>query len=97
MKTRAKKSVIGTTTCMCCEKEIPAKQNELGTLDVSCQWCDMPVYAKAGTEAHKRLMGRVKRFPAPVVTDTPEPFIPPSEVKPATRAARSVFDVFSGS
>jgi hypothetical protein len=97
MKTRAKKRVIGTIVCHCCGKEIPAKQNDNGTLDVSCQWCDLPTYAKEGTEAHRRLMARVKRHaePEPDATNPVHP--PPAELKPAARAARSVFDVFSGS
>nr|WP_250488306.1 MULTISPECIES: hypothetical protein [unclassified Caballeronia] len=97
MKTRAKKTVIGTIKCHCCERDIPAKENEHGTLDVSCQWCEMPVYAKKGTEAHKRLSARVVRFPVPhdaTPASVPEPFVPPSQEKPAARAARGVFDVF---
>lgn len=100
MKTRAKKIVIGKTTCLCCDREIPAKQSETGTLDVSCQWCDLPTYAKVGTESHKRLMARVTRtVSAPVagvhvneVGDPPN-LVPPSTEKPVARAARSFFDL----
>ncbi|MDR5739501.1 hypothetical protein [Caballeronia sp. LZ016] len=88
--------MIGTITCLCCGEKIPAKQNELGTLDVSCNWCDMPVYAKPGSAAHKQLMARVQRFaePAPDATNPVHP--PPVEAKPAARAVRGVFDVFTG-
>ncbi|WP_250479128.1 MULTISPECIES: hypothetical protein [unclassified Caballeronia] len=99
MKTRAKKTVIGTTKCLCCEREIPAKQNEHGTLDVSCQWCDMPVYAKEGTEAKRKLMERVtlilnEKPAAPV--ETPPSLVLPMEQKPAARAARTFFDLSGG-
>lgn len=96
MKVRAKKQVIGTITCLCCGERIPAKQNDLGTLDVSCNWCDMPVYAKPGSAAHKTLMGRITRLAEPVPDATNPVHAPPAEIKPAARAARSVFDVFSG-
>ncbi|WP_042301741.1 hypothetical protein [Paraburkholderia kururiensis] len=100
MKLRPKKTVIGTATCHCCGREIPVKRSETGTLDMSCQWCDLPMYAKAGTEAHKRLMERVTLIAEPDPDPThPEPVpahVPPAEVKPAARAARSVFDLMAG-
>jgi hypothetical protein len=98
MKTRPKKTIIGTTHCVCCNREIPAKESETGTLDVSCQWCELPTYAKKGTEAHRMLMARVKRHaePEPDPTHTHQPAPPPVDVKPAARAARSAFDILSG-
>jgi len=98
MKTRPKKRIIGTAVCQCCEREIPVKQSETGTLDMSCQWCELPLYAKAGTEAHKRLMARVIRTaePEPDATHPHQPAPPPAEVKPVARAARSAFDILSG-
>jgi hypothetical protein len=96
MKTRAKKQQIGTIACLCCGEKIPAKQNELGTIDVSCPWCEVPVYAKPGTDGHKRLMARVTRFAEPAPDATNPVHAPPVEVKPAARAVRGVFDVFTG-
>lgn len=98
MKTRPKKTVIGTAECHCCGREIPVKESETGTLDLSCQWCDLPMYAKAGTEANRRLRERVKLHEQPktepaLVAPVPEPT---TEAKPAARAARSVFDVLGG-
>lgn len=100
MKIRPKKTIIGTAKCHCCEREIPVKRSETGTLDFSCQWCDLPMYAKAGTEAHANLMKRVTLRAQPDPDPThPEPVaehVPPAEAKPAARAARSVFDVLGG-
>jgi hypothetical protein len=98
MKTRPKKTIIGTAACVCCGRDIPAKQSETGTLDLSCQWCELPTYAKAGTEAHRVLMARVKRTaePVPDATHPQQPAPPPVDVKPAARAARSAFDILSG-
>jgi transcription elongation factor Elf1 len=93
MKTRTKKTVIGTATCHCCGREIPVKQNELGTLDMSCQWCDLPLYTKFGTESHKRLMERVTLRITGQEPANPEAVpVPSIETKPA-RAARSAFDL----
>lgn len=100
MKTRPKKTVIGETDCLSCGRAIPVKKSETGTLDCSCQWCDWPNYAKAGTEAHANLMKRVRMRAEPDPDPThPEPVAehkPPVEAKPAARAARSVFDVLGG-
>jgi hypothetical protein len=98
MKTRPKKTIIGTAQCTVCNREIPAKQSETGTLDVSCQWCEFPAYAKAGTEAHRVLMARVKRTaePVPDATHPHQPETPPAELKPAARATRSAFDILAG-
>ncbi|WP_431825282.1 hypothetical protein [Burkholderia sp. F1] len=99
MRVKPKKQVIGTAKCHCCERDIPVKRSETGTLDFSCQWCDLPMYAKAGTEAHKRLMERVTLFEAGPVKDTApsEPqAVPVTQETPARHAARSVFDLMAG-
>ncbi|OMG73121.1 hypothetical protein [Burkholderia ubonensis] len=99
MRVKPKKQVIGTAKCHCCERDIPVKRSETGTLDFSCQWCDLPMYAKAGTEAHKRLMERVTLFEAgPVKEPAPAepPAVPVTQEKPARHAARSVFDLLGG-
>ncbi|RQQ20797.1 hypothetical protein DF107_05795 [Burkholderia stagnalis] len=99
MRVKPKKQVIGTAACHCCGRDIPVKRSETGTLDFSCQWCDLPMYAKAGTEAHKRLMERVTLFEAgPVKEVEPEAPAPlPATVEtPASRSARSVFDIMAG-
>jgi hypothetical protein len=96
MKTRAKKTIIGTTTCLCCGEKIPAKLSETGTLDVSCGWCDLPTYAKAGTASHKALMARVVRAANHEVVDAHPAQVPAESQaveKPAARAARSFFDL----
>lgn len=91
------KSVIGTAECMCCGKEIPARVSENGTLNLSCHWCDFPAYARKGTEAHKRLLGRVTKYEtehdeAPKAAKEPEPAPAPK----APAAGRSVFDLMRG-
>ncbi|KAB0637270.1 hypothetical protein WT29_23375 [Burkholderia stagnalis] len=99
MRVKPKKQVIGTAKCHCCERDIPVKRNELGTLDMSCQWCDQTNYAKEGTEAHRLLMKRVTLFEAgPVVEPAagePTP-VPVTQETPARHGARSVFDLMAG-
>lgn len=54
------KTTIGTMACMCCGHEIPVKQADNGTLNAACAWCDFPAYAKAGTQAHRIITGKLK-------------------------------------
>lgn len=74
------KTHIGTMACLCCGHEIPVKQAENGTLNAACPWCDFPAYAKAGTEAHRIITGKIKGKPAP-------PAEPKAAAKPAQAPA----------
>lgn len=69
MATKIKKCV-GTVACLVCGSEIPARENEAGTLDLGCGYCDFVGYARIGTEAHQVVSASVKRSttapPAPV-------------------------------
>lgn len=65
------KTHIGTMNCLCCGHEIPVKAADNGTLNAACSWCDFPAYAKAGTEAHRIISGKLKNKPAPAPTQTP--------------------------
>lgn len=80
--------------CMCCGRPIPVKQAENGTINAACAWCDFPAWAKAGTEAHRIILGKTtpaagqaKPAPAPAKTAAPAPAAP----APAPRAPASVF------
>lgn len=96
------KSHVGTMACLCCGKEIPVKAAENGTLNAACSWCDFPAYAKAGTEAHRIIIGKLKNRPAPAPTQTrtqtpaktqtPDP-APASVTPPAKRPRNSIFDL----
>lgn len=59
---------IGTMACLVCEKEIPVKLTQGGKLSACCQWCDLPLYVNARTEAFDRVMRRVKRDAPPAAT-----------------------------
>lgn len=62
------KTQIGTIPCLCCGQTVPVKEAENGTINLSCQWCDFPAYAKKGTEAHRRILANVKR-PEPAAAE----------------------------
>lgn len=98
------KRQIGIMDCMCCGHEIPVKQGENGTINVACPWCDCPVYAKAGTEAHRIITGRMKPSkatepePAPAPRTRPAPRLQapkqqPEPVAAPARARNSIFDL----
>ncbi|EON15334.1 hypothetical protein [Pandoraea sp. SD6-2] len=95
MKVR-QKSVIGTVNCLCCGKEIPARVSENGTLNLSCHWCDFPAYARKGTEAHGRLMGKVTKYATPEPEKVPKDVPEAAPAPKAPIAGRSVFDLMRG-
>lgn len=95
------KTHMGTMACMCCGHEIPVKAADNGTLNAACAWCDFPAYAKAGTEAHRIITGKLKGKPAP---DTPTPApatkqaakstpAPAPSPAPVARPRNSIFDL----
>ena len=95
------KTHMGTMNCLCCGHEIPVKAAENGTLNAACAWCDFPAYAKAGTEAHRIISGKLKNKPAPA-TPAPAPATKQAPATPATpppaaatkpRPRNSIFDL----
>jgi len=80
------KTHVGTMACLCCGHEIPVKAADNGTLNAACSWCDFPAYAKAGTEAHRIITGKLKGKPAPA-TPAPAPATKPAAAKPAPNPA----------
>lgn len=67
------KRQIGTMACLCCGRDIPVKSAENGTINAACAWCDFPAYAKAGTEAHRIITGKMHTRPEPVAPAKPAP------------------------
>lgn len=56
------KKTIGTMKCWnpACRCDIPIKQADTGTLDLSCKMCDLSSYAKPGTQAHADAMALIQ-------------------------------------
>lgn len=75
---------IGTTSCLCCGETIPAKVGEKGALSVSCPWCDLSAYARAGSVAHRKLSERVKLNAASAPEPVPAAPTAPAKGKPST-------------
>lgn len=89
------KTQLGVIACRCCQRDIPVRAAENGTLNVSCGWCDFSAYAKAGTEANRLIRGQMAPAadPLPLVLREPEPkaaapapAAPPATPKPAAPA-----------
>lgn len=92
------KTHVGTMACLCCGHEIPVKAADNGTLNAACSWCDFPAYAKAGTEAHRIITGKLKGkpapAPAPVAKPAPgKPTAPTPAPAPVARPRNSIFDL----
>lgn len=96
------RTTMGTMACLCCGHDIPVKQSENGTMNLSCSWCDFTGYVKSGTEAHRVIGGKVKgkAEPSPAPAARPEPIktraaapTPAPAPAPAPRARNSVFDL----
>jgi hypothetical protein len=49
----------GDLKCLCCAQGIVVKENERGTLNVNCPWCDFSGYAKKGTQAARKIEAAV--------------------------------------
>lgn len=86
---------VGVIDCHCCKRQIPVREAETGTLNVSCGWCDFSAYAKAGTEANRIVRAQMKAReggdPLPLVTREPAPAAPPQPTpKPAAPVAAPV-------
>lgn len=80
------KTQLGTMGCLCCGETIPVKRAENGTLSFPCPWCDFPGYAKAGTECHRIVSGKVKGKTPPPATEpaqAPAPKAAPPKAAPA--------------
>lgn len=97
----APKRQVGTMKCLCCGHEIPVKAATNGTLNAACAWCDFPAYAKAGTEAHRIIMGKLENRPepenkAPTATKKvadPGPAPVPEPSKKMMAACSTIFDL----
>lgn len=96
------KRQIGTMACLCCGHKIPVKAAENGTINAACPWCDFPAYAKAGTEAHRIITGKLDGqqitapTPAPAAkpAPTPAPAAKPEPTPaPAPRRVSTIFDL----
>jgi hypothetical protein len=90
----AVKNKLGRIPCDCCGHPVVLKENEAGTLTVSCDECDVSSFAKKGTAAAKRWRAKL---PAP----EPVPKAPAPEVKkpapapapePVPKAKANAFD-----
>lgn len=92
------KRQIGTMACLCCGHKIPVKAAENGTLNAACPWCDFPAYAKAGTEAHRIITGKLEgqqqqaKPAAPAAKQAPAP-AQAHEPPPAKRRVSTIFDL----
>jgi len=79
---------LGAVPCLCCGREVPVKKSTGGSVSVSCPWCDLSAYAKAGTEAFKKIMAKLPPDePIPVVKKTAAP-VPENIPLPAPAPVR---------
>jgi hypothetical protein len=76
------KTKIGHLPCLCCGERVPVKQADNGTINLSCSDCDFTGYVKAGTHAHRVILGKISRLPE---TAQPSPAQKPAD-KPAAPA-----------
>lgn len=75
-------AVIGKHRCHVCGEEIPTRQSENGTLNLSCWLCGVTAHAKPGTDAHRSTLARVVKKAVP---EAPEA----AQVKAAEKPQRN--------
>lgn len=73
---------LGAVPCLCCAQSVPVKRSTGGAVSVSCPWCDLSAYAKAGTEAFRRIMAKLPQVPNPEKSPVPELTAPVAKPKP---------------
>jgi hypothetical protein len=88
MASKTIKTLIGEMECTC-GMTIPVRQSDNGTLHFSCQWCEAPNYAKAGTQYHADTLKKVRRSDKHMPMDTPPKGEPAQEPKPAAKPAKA--------
>lgn len=85
------KNQVGTIPCLCCGQVVPVKETESGTLNFACPWCDFPAYAKAGTEANRRVRKAMRPLAAPVDSPPPPADTKPVPANPEPSRPRTIF------
>jgi hypothetical protein len=89
MASKSIKTLIGEMECGC-GMTIPVRQSENGTLHFSCQWCEAPGYAKAGTQHHANTLKKVRsKVPEKVPMGTPIKEPEATEKPPAAKPAKA--------
>lgn len=71
----AVKTKLGRIPCDCCGHPVLLKENEAGTLTMSCDECDVSAFAKRGTAAASRWRSKLPK--ADVQEHAPAPVKPP--------------------
>ncbi|MEH6434235.1 hypothetical protein [Massilia sp. DD77] len=88
----AVKTKLGRIPCDCCGHPVVLKENEAGTLTVSCDECDVSAFAKKGTAAATKWRAKlpaqapesVPKAPAPAPAAPAPVEQPKAPKKPAT-------------
>ena len=96
----AVKEKLGQMPCLCCGHPVMVRKTPTGTLTGVCDGCDLSVFAKPGTDAHRAFVAAVKALPGSVPKEvsqepapTPAPAPAPTPVVPVPKAKPAgVFD-----
>ncbi len=82
----AVKEMLGTLACLNpnCGVAVPVKKSSGGAISVNCAYCDLTVYAKAGTQSHSHILALLK----PARSDQPATASVKSEPAPAAKPAK---------
>lgn len=62
----AVKEKLGQMPCLCCGHPVMVRKTPTGTLTAVCDGCDISMFAKPGTDAHRTFVGAVKALPGTV-------------------------------
>ena len=72
----APRESLGGVPCLCCGEQVPVKKSAGGAVSVCCPWCDLSAYAKEGTEAYRRIIGKLPKPAAPNIPQQPPEAVP---------------------
>ncbi|WP_373986985.1 hypothetical protein [Duganella sp. BuS-21] len=90
------KKKLGAIPCPCCGHPVMVRENDAGTLTISCDGCDISAFAKKGTDAaakwRKALPVTVPKEEFQKPAEEAPAATPPAQIAPPKAKAAGVFD-----
>jgi len=81
---------LGKIECICCGEEIPVKENDRGTLNVSCFLCGITSHSKLEQTSNEMIRGWIRKKPDKQAPAVALPSVLSNESSDESATAKSV-------